>query len=123
MVTETVDSRVPDGHEPLYEEGFAQGYPDIVDDQITAKEIRKLQVLDLSDGLGMFTQSSEQYRAGGHAQPASSACPRRDSFADVDRSLEKPVAISFGYGSISRVVPHVVDSKDASANEPVFGRQ
>ncbi len=42
VIAETIDSRVPDGCEPLYEEGFAEGDPDIVDDQITAKLSRRV---------------------------------------------------------------------------------
>ncbi len=122
MVAETLDGRVPDGRELLYEQRFTERYPHVVHDQVAAGEIRELQVLHLGDGLSVLVQSSEQQGAGSDTQATSSAGASGYGLADVDRSLESSVPVALGYGRVWWRISRVVDGVDASANLPASAK-
>jgi hypothetical protein len=115
VVAESFDGRIPDGSELLYEQGLAQGYPYVINDQIAAGEVRELQILRLGNGLSMLVQSSEQYRTGGNVQAASPAGAGGYGLTDVDRSLEASVAVALDNGLVWWEIFLVVDGMDAGA--------
>lgn len=68
----------------------------------------------------MFGKPSEQNRACGNAEAAASSRSGGYGFADVDRSLEPPVAVTFAYRSVRREITNVVYCVDTGAGEAIL---
>src|SRR5262245_13311220 len=75
VVTKAIEHPIPNRHELADHHGFPEGNPDVIDDQIPAREVGELQIGGLLDRLRVLTQAPKKHLAWSDIE-AESALPR-----------------------------------------------
>ena len=81
VIAETIDQSIPDWGEHLNEKGFTQRYPNVVNHKVAAKEIGSVQILRMSNRIGMLSQTVVKHCACRNIKSKPTlACARRSAF-------------------------------------------
>ena len=106
MISKPVDQTVPGGLKHLDEQRFGERNPDILGDEIAAREVGEIQVVHATDRLSVLLDPLKQYRAGIQAQSETTlASARRDGLANVDRCRVLAVSIPLGDPAVAGITP------------------
>ncbi|OIP91937.1 MAG: hypothetical protein AUK55_10335 [Syntrophobacteraceae bacterium CG2_30_61_12] len=118
MVAKPVNDLVPNWREFRDEKGFAEGYPNIIDNKISTMEIPCFQIMRKAYAFGVFLESSEKSLARiGVQTEITFPSTGRDCLADIDGYLARRSIRPGRDDCIRFKLTRVVDCVNAGSRE------
>ena len=120
VIAEAIEREIPHGLEARNEQRFAERYPNVIDDEISALEVLDSQITGRAHGVGVFAQPFPQVLPGDRGENRCTFAPARgNGFADINGPLGS-VRIALRHEAVRFKATMVINGVNSGAVELMY---